>query len=279
MNKLLLTSGVLLGLTIGHSALAADMPIKAPPFASPSTPAFSWTGFYIGGTAGGAWSRARVSVNTVDPAAGFLYRPGDIPGLDALGSPSLSGSTAIFGGKIGYNQQWSSLVVGLEGDISSFHFNRSAFTSGNPFTTPPAFPSPPGIAQFNTNISTSWLATIRPRIGYATDKALFYGTAGAAFANVGFSNVFFADSPLGAGPSEDNGATSASKTKVGWAAGGGIDYALTNNWIVSVEYLHVDLGSIAASEFVISANGANATLNYSTKLQSDLVRGGLSYKF
>jgi outer membrane immunogenic protein len=274
--KKLLIAVALLGLGTGSSVaadLAARPYTKAPVIVNP---AYDWTGFYIGATAGGAWSKADVSHTTVNGAIP-LYLPGDIPGLDALGSPHLSGSNAIAGGKIGYNQQWGSFVAGLEGDISWFRFNQSALTTGNPFA--PGFPSPPGVARFNTNASTTWLATIRPRVGVAVDRVLFYGTAGVAFANVRFSNTFFAFSPLGAGPSEDNEATAATQTRVGWIAGGGVDYAFAQNWIVSLEYLHLDLGSMGASGLVTSGNTGTATFNFSAKLHSDLVRAGISYKF
>jgi hypothetical protein len=48
---------------------------------------------------------------------------------------------------------------------------------------------------------------------------------------------------------------------------------------VSVEYLHVDLGSIAASGLVTTGDANTATMNFSTKVRSDLARGGISYKF
>jgi len=188
--------------------------------------------------------------------------------LDAVGSPGISGSNAILGGKLGYNQQWGSFVFGFEGDISWFRFNKSAFTTGHPF----AF----GFADFNTNVSTSWLATVRGSTGYAFDRVLFYATGGAAFADVKFSNTYVGLSPGGTG--SENEASSASETKTGWAAGGGIDYALTPNCIVSLEYLHVDLGSIAASGLVTTGSTATATMNFSTTLRSDIVRGGVAYK-
>jgi outer membrane immunogenic protein len=274
MKKLFVASIALLALNAGGSALAADLPVKARPL-PPPPPVYNWTGFYVGATAGGAWSKADVTLNTVNNTP-RLYRPLDIPGLDAIGSPSISGSNAIVGGKIGYNQQWGSFVLGLEGGISWFHFNKSAFTTGNPFlASDPLFIE--GFANFNTNVSTTWLATVRGRIGYAVDRVLFYGTGGAAFANVKFSNTYVGFSP--GGFRNENEASSASKTKTGWAAGGGIDYALTPNCIVSVEYLHVDLGTISASGLVTTENPNIATMNFSTKLTSDLVRGGISYKF
>jgi len=274
MRQLIVTvfGAAAMGVACAPGALAADMPVKAP--AAVSTAPYNWTGLYVGGTAGGAWTKGDVSLDTVNGTPA-LYRPGDIPALNALGSPSLSGSEAIFGGKIGFNHQWGSYVAGLEGDFSSFRFNKSASATGNPFTSAPPYAF--GFAEFDTNVSTNWLATVRARAGYAVDRAFFYGTAGAAFAKVNFSNTYHAQSPLGFG--FDDEATSASKTKVGWVAGGGIDYAVTTNWIVSVEYLHVDLGSIETSGLVTTGFTPNATFNFSTKLTSDIVRGGIAYKF
>jgi outer membrane immunogenic protein len=235
-------------------------------------PPFSWTGFYVGGTVGAAWTRADVSMDAVNGAAP-LYNPAHIPGLNAIGSPRLSTTKAIFGLKAGYNQQWGAFVAGLEGDFSSFRFNSTVGTFGNPFTGFGA-----GFAQFATNVQTSWLATVRGRVGYAADQWLLYATGGAAFANVKYSNSYVAFSPAGAGFDFENAA--ASPTRVGWALGGGVDYALTPNLILSAEYLHIDLGSIAASGGVTTQFNANtATFNFSTKVTSDILRFGAAYKF
>lgn len=263
--------GALVAMTVGASA--ADLPLKAPP---PPPPVFSWTGLYIGGTVGAARTHADVTMSTVNAAApNNLYDPLDIPTLNAFGSPSLQETNAIFGLKAGYNQQWGSFVLGVEGDISSFHFNPTVANAGNPFVT---F-NPGGSAQISTNVETSWLATIRGRLGYAANNWLFYGTGGVAFANVKYSNTFRAFSPRGAG--FDFEAASANPTQVGWAAGAGIDYALYPHLILSVEYLHVDLGTVTASGGVTTQfNPARtATFNFSTDVTSDLVRVGAAYKF
>jgi outer membrane immunogenic protein len=255
-----------------HSAIAADTPVKT---RAPSA-AYRWAGFYIGGTAGAAWSAADTSLDTVNDA-GVLYRPGDIPLINALGSSRSTVSKAIFGAKIGYNWQWGSYVAGIEGDFSSFRFANSASPSGNPFLSAPPYLA--GFANFETNVSSNWLATVRGRLGYAHDKAYFYGTAGAAFSRVSFSNTYVAQSPLGL--MLDVESSSATKTKVGWAVGAGVDYALSANWIASVEYLHVDLGSLDSRGVTSSTGGGTntAALNYSTKLTSDIVRAGIAYKF
>jgi len=52
MKKLLLAGTALGGLAFAGPALAADLPVKAPPIVAPAV--FSWTGCYIGGQVGGA---------------------------------------------------------------------------------------------------------------------------------------------------------------------------------------------------------------------------------
>jgi outer membrane immunogenic protein len=262
-------------MALGASASAADLSrpsYKAPPMVAPP---FSWTGFYAGGTVGAARTKADVSMTTVNNSTPVLYDPLDIPSLNAFGSPSLSQTNAIFGVKAGYNQQWGAFVLGLEGDISSFHFSPTVAAAGNPFVT---FPGA-GSAEMSTNVQTSWLATIRGRAGFAVDHWLFYGTGGVAFADVKYSNSYRAFSPHGAG--FDFETATASQTRTGWAAGAGIDYALYPNLILSAEYLHVDLGTMTASALVTTqfAVGRTATFNFSTKVTSDLVRFGAAYKF
>lgn len=267
--RLMLAGGLV---ALAGSASAADL--RAPVYKAPVAPApapFSWTGFYVGGTAGAAWSKADVSMSTVNGATP-LYFPADIPGLNALGSPGMSQTNAILGAKAGYNQQWGSFVLGLEGDISWLHFDRTVATAGAPFLT-----FTRGTAAFSTSVSTNWLATIRPRAGFAVDKALFYATGGAAFGDVRYSNSYVGFSPLGFGLEFEG--TTASQTKTGWTAGGGIDYAIMPHLVLSAEYLHVDLGSITAAGLVTTGSASTATFNYSTKLRTDLVRFGAAYKF
>jgi outer membrane immunogenic protein len=269
LKKLFTTAAVMVA--FGNVAYGADFAFKAPIVAS----LYDWTGFYAGGTVGGAWSKADVNLTTVN-GGNALYNPAQIPALNAIGSTGVSGSSVIFGGKLGYNQQWASFVLGVEGDISSWRLNKAVTTTGNPFDIilPPATVN---FATFNTTLSTSWLATVRGRVGFAAGRALFYATGGAAFADIHFANTYLGHSGFGAG--NEGEANTASQAKAGWAAGAGADYALTRNWIVSVEYLHVDLGSTSASGLVTTGNANTATMSFTTRLRSDIVRGGISYKF
>jgi outer membrane immunogenic protein len=75
---------------IGSSAFAADMAVR--PFAPPPAPlpAFSWTGWYLGGHGGYGWTTS--------------------DGLNANGG--------FVGGQLGYNYQIGNFVLGIEGDGS-----------------------------------------------------------------------------------------------------------------------------------------------------------------
>src|SRR5258708_14762416 len=55
MNKLVLGSFAVAMTMGGSAAMAADMPLKAPP----APVVFSWTGCYVGIEGGGAWGRSK----------------------------------------------------------------------------------------------------------------------------------------------------------------------------------------------------------------------------
>ncbi len=99
MKKYLLASVAALGLVAAGAASAADLPSRKGPIAAPvyMPPAFSWTGFYIGGNAGYGWG----NVN----ANGFA-NVGDLDGF-------------VGGGQVGYNYQMGQFVVGLEADLQA----------------------------------------------------------------------------------------------------------------------------------------------------------------
>jgi outer membrane immunogenic protein len=78
-------------------------------------------------------------------------------------------------------------------------------------------------------LKNPWDGTFRGRVGYAWDRYLAYGTAGVALGGL--------DSP------------GDSRTKTGWAAGLGVETALTNNVTGRLEYRHTDLGSYNGSPY------------------------------
>lgn len=96
------------------------------------------------------------------------------------------------------------------------------------------------------------------RVGYAWDRWLPYITGGAAGGNI----------KLGGG-----GLGTESKTKIGWTAGAGLEYAFLGAWSAKLEYLYVDLGSAECD----AAPCGGATIDGSFK--TSLMRVGVNYRF
>src|SRR5215468_8703367 len=99
MKKLLLGS-VALAAMIAGPAMAADMPMKAPP---PPVLLYDWSGLYVGASIGGMWydiNRTFPNVPGIAPPVGL--------GLGALTNPinyGTSGSDAIFDLHAGFQGQ------------------------------------------------------------------------------------------------------------------------------------------------------------------------------
>jgi opacity protein-like surface antigen len=127
-----------------------------------------------------------------------------------------------------------------------------------------------------TSVSTDWLFTARPRLGFVQNNWLFYGTGGLAVSRLKASWNFTESS----GPSFES--ASASVTKSGWTAGGGIETALPNNWLIGVEYLYVKFGSISANSTNLVAGGTpipSEVFSHSADLNANIVRARLSKLF
>jgi len=72
----------------------------------------------------------------------------------------------------------------------------------------------------------------------------------------------------------DTGIGSVSRTKAGWTAGAGVEYAFMGNWSAKLEYLYVDLGS-ATCGMATCGFPADESINF----KANLVRAGLNYRF
>lgn len=266
MRNFLIAATTVMALSAG-SASAADIAArpytKAPPIIAP---AFSWTGWYVGLNAGGAFD----DHHSATPSGLF---PTNFPAAPAA---SLNRSGFTGGGQIGYNWQFDRTVLGLEADFNYIDFgHKSSTTSGLP-ATPFGFGAAPNIFSYNVS-KMNFLGTVRGRLGYTFDHALFYVTGGLAYTDksshdsVTFTNAGGAQYANFAGNSSNN---------VGYTVGGGLEYAWTNNWSVKAEYLFVDLGKKnTVLVDPVTPVGAGYTFAANSGNQFSLVRAGINYHF
>jgi outer membrane immunogenic protein len=105
---------------------------------------------------------------------------------------------------------------------------------------------------------------------------LVYATGGLALTDLEVSNTFSDNDTAGA-----VGGSSTSKLKAGWTVGGGLEYALWQNWTIRGEYLYFDLGSVSTASTVTNSTfpGLTNPLSISGKVTGNIVRAALNYRF
>jgi outer membrane immunogenic protein len=245
--------------------LGARIPTKAPMMA----PAFSWTGFYIGANAGAAINDSSFNL---DPSGCFLVGcgAGGVAGNAARTAAGNLNSTAFTGGgQIGYNWQFApSWVFGLEADLN-YNGTKPSTTASVPLPFAAA-----STFNYTLNQTLDWFGTGRARLGWLpTDHMMIYGTGGVAYGHVGSAtNVAFPTSG-------DSYAGSFSDTRVGWTAGGGIEWAFTQNWTAKAEYLYVDLGRTSYTDACVTVCGAGPSYTSTVTTREHIARFGINYLF
>jgi outer membrane immunogenic protein len=148
MKRILLATIAVAALS-SASALAADLPRKAPAYIPPPPPPMTWTGCYIGGNIGGAFGHASVT--------------------GTAGEASTDNTGFAGGGQVGCDYQFSGgFVIGLR-DMFDGSTNSKSGTL------------PSGVVA---NFNNQWFDTLTGRIGYAVvPNMLFYFQGGAAWAH------------------------------------------------------------------------------------------------
>jgi outer membrane immunogenic protein len=264
------------------TAMAADMPFKAPAYVAPPV---SWTGFYFGGNVGGYGADQTVTTDAF-PSPGFgapAILGAGVPGFGNLPTSHGLNSSGVLGGiQTGYNWQASNWLFGIEGDVD--FLNRNASNNQTVLETFTAAPAP----AFNMLVSANnhYLASLRGRLGWVAGPWLLYATGGAAWTNTSYTATA---TGLVAGAVFLPGigaTTSFSDTNTGWVAGGGVEWMLTPNWLLRAEYLHYDFSGasgtlplVFTAPFGACPAGACNWAVHSSDLQFNTGRVGLSYKF
>jgi outer membrane immunogenic protein len=226
---------------LAHPALAADLLPPSLPLATPA-PAYSFTGCYVGASAGGLWSEQSWLNRT--PGGAFYNQ--------SLGNHDAE--SFIAGVQAGCDYQFAGgFLLGVQGDYGwtdAVGSHPSARETGVTYHS-----------------SIDGLGTVTGRVGYGWNRLLGYVKAGGAWQQ---DKYWATTLILGEAYRE-------SVTRSGWTIGGGGEYALTPNFSAFVEYNHYDLGDPVAGLTPQVAGLPRAFVKLEET--SDVVRAGINLRF
>src|SRR5262245_16163983 len=174
-------------IAFAHVSTAADIPTQASRPAVTSFPIYNWSGLYVGGNPGGAWSRTDWTFfngANVEPT-------------------SQNAASWVAGAQVGYLYPFTpNWVAGLELSWSEANLKATSVSDA--------------VDDRLRESKISDLLLAPGRLGYASDDWLGYAKGGYANSKIGFI-TFVA--------STGHPSTTSSERNGGWTVGGGVEYA------------------------------------------------------
>ena len=244
----LLTGGMLLA---GASSVLADGYEKkeykpAMVYGSP----YNWSGIYVGLQAGYGWGKGNATIDS------------GIPFFDNLGATHSYSPKGLFGGgQIGIQQQSGAFVYGVDLSLLSLSVSNRI---GDPIAP----------AQANERLSITSLALLTGRLGYAVNNWLFYVKGGYAGGLTDFKAACETCGPV---------TIDVGSRHNGWVVGAGVDYGITKNITLGLDYSYVKLNTATDTSNYHTGPGnvpvAGAIAGYATKTDTHLVGLRLNYLF
>jgi outer membrane immunogenic protein len=255
--------GLLVLMSVAASALAtaasaADLPVPATTYVAPAyRPAiYDWTGFYIGANVGGDWGNATITTSTTT-----AFQP--------AGTATKVSSMGVLGGvQAGFNVQFSPVVIGFEATWDATSLTGTQSVPSSLFAT----------AEQST-VAATWVATATGRLGFAANDFLFYAKGGVAWMRadhtqaLNFNNSGF----LTLQTITDN--------RSGFTAGAGVEFGMTENLSLKVEYDYLGFGTKNYNFGNLSTNpapGVTVPLGafpVAEKSSVQMVVAGINYRF
>jgi outer membrane immunogenic protein len=224
-------------LSAGH-AYAADAVVEQPVVAT----TYDWSGFYVLGEGGYGWGNSdheHLNVNT-------FGGPG--------GTYSNDGNGFVGGVAVGYNVAFTNgFVVGIEAALRS----GQKLDDGGEFE----------IYNNSTTTKSKYVASVAGRAGYAFGSFLPYVKAGWAGADVESTQNYH--------PGGTPTTWSDSKFMNGYVVGAGLDYAVTDNIFVGVEYAYMNFGKKTFNG--LDSNGTLTQISGNLREQSVMARIGMKF--
>ncbi|CBI75877.1 Pap31 [Bartonella clarridgeiae 73] len=266
MNMKCLMTASVVALMTAYAAQAADITV---PQETGETivvaPAFSWTGFYVGGQIGGFSSKTSFSSRDGDDSKKWLplhkdlwSKPSGFTGGFYTGSNVDLGNGLILG--VDTDVIWSGrkdektheVTVELEDKDKNKHQEKSV--SRSPVVFADGEEKEVEITKYGHTLKEKWAGATRIRIGFAADRIMPYVAGGVAYTQlqdsfstsvsrqkVSGAKAERADKEPSAEPNTVN-TVDESKTMIGYTLGAGVDFAMTDNVVLRAEYRYSDFG-------------------------------------
>jgi outer membrane immunogenic protein len=294
MKKLLLGSAAILTLAAG-SAIAADMPVKAP-----IIPAviYDWTGFFLGGGVSGSWGRVRDS-GTYRPSfydssqggAAAVSPSGAVPTTRPINHTIRGWDAEIQGG---YRRQFGTFVAGLEGIVRWTNERGTGtcyetYPTGYPVTSGAATTgNAPGTFSCYKRTRLNSTETLLLQLGVLASPALLLSVSGGpALGQIRTNDAFVWIYTTNATMS---GSSSATTNKGGYWLGASAEYALPRSpWHIKLEYAYMNFGNVNTTTTWIDTNtlcnstrsptGCVNTFTNGRRVSDNAVLLGLNYAF
>jgi outer membrane immunogenic protein len=219
MRTSLLATAAIAAVSVAAPALAADLPLGP---LVPEAPPFTWSSCYAGGHVGGA----RASKDVTDPVQLVQDQFLGLGSTVGVTTVNAAPTGTILGGQLGCDYQWrGNWVVGFEGAVSGSYMKDTvniALPLGNPGE------------QAAITARTDMIPSFTARFGVAADRWLFYVKGGAAWASDKYSII---------GTFQGTGFDfEGLDLRSGWTVGGGVEWAMWEDWSVKLEYDYYDFG-------------------------------------
>lgn len=184
-----------------------------------------WSGFYIGGMLGNGWA----SIDRTWTATDHWVAGGTTFGQQSKGF--------LGGGQIGYNAQLDRFVFGAEASMLSTNFQKTVVAPAD---------STVGSDPVSADYALKQLYMFSAKVGYAFGDVLPYFKGGWA---VGKVSTYTRDSQVSGALLHD---AYTEKWQKGPIVGAGVDYMVSPNLVVGLEYDYFKLGS--ANHYVARVN-------------------------
>ena len=274
MRRLLVVVAMMLGAaSVAHAADMPDLPILRGGFTDGGVATVNWQGSYIGGHAAYGTSNMNFKNSTSNIAARLLDGT-EMEAVQQISQWPIMGKVSAhgegFGGFVGYNAQWSDVVVGVELNYTHGKFGGSQTGTMSRFFSLPSGYTTGATYEGTARMNISDMGTLRVRGGYAYGSFLPYLFGGIALGQAdivrtarvsgtqvnpaaapGFQNV-----PFDVSASEGQ----YSHLIYGYSVGLGTEIMLISNLFMRAEW-----------EYVRFASSVDTSIN--------TVRAGLGYKF